>query len=180
MSINWSTVATSALTALIVTLGVEYLAKPRLEARKERILDALRARRELLTSLTVMAVAADAVRTKIPHGIDATVRERLVVERTRQYDRLRDEAQRLGDTLPRYVSVFVGPVRTLLVSYASTTWGLLLSAQAQYQQAETIYEMTQQLATVLDGPRWRPHARVAALIRLREAIGETLTMNDNG
>ncbi|MEU4775535.1 hypothetical protein [Micromonospora sp. NPDC023644] len=49
-SINWDTVATSvvaaALTAVFVTLAIEYFAKPRLEARKERILQYHKARRD--------------------------------------------------------------------------------------------------------------------------------------
>jgi len=49
-SINWDTVVTSvlasALTAVFVTLAVEYLAKPRLEARKERFLQYHKTRRD--------------------------------------------------------------------------------------------------------------------------------------
>lgn len=39
----------SALTAAVVTLLIEYAAKPRLEARKERIVESARTRRDLLT-----------------------------------------------------------------------------------------------------------------------------------
>jgi hypothetical protein len=36
--INWDTVVTSAATALVVTLVIEYFAKPGLEARKSGFL----------------------------------------------------------------------------------------------------------------------------------------------
>lgn len=48
-SINWDTVSTAGATALVVTLAVEYVAKPRLEARKEAILDALWRRDRVLS-----------------------------------------------------------------------------------------------------------------------------------
>lgn len=47
-SVVWASVIASAFVALVVTLAVEYLAKPGLEARKDRILEG---RRELRTGL---------------------------------------------------------------------------------------------------------------------------------
>ena len=44
-SILWASILASAGVALVTTLLVEYLAKPGLEARKERILEDKRARR---------------------------------------------------------------------------------------------------------------------------------------
>jgi hypothetical protein len=43
--VHWTPILSSAVTAVFVTLLVEYLAKPRLEARKDRILEGMRARR---------------------------------------------------------------------------------------------------------------------------------------
>jgi hypothetical protein len=45
----WTEVWVSALVAVVVTLAIEYAAKPHLEARKERILNAARERREAET-----------------------------------------------------------------------------------------------------------------------------------
>lgn len=50
-----SSLFASALVAVLTTLLVEYLAKPRLEARKERILDEARGRRAVLTKLRLTA-----------------------------------------------------------------------------------------------------------------------------
>jgi hypothetical protein len=47
----WASIVASAIVAGLVTVLIEYLAKPRLEARKERILDADRRKREALYGL---------------------------------------------------------------------------------------------------------------------------------
>ncbi len=49
---NWRTVLISAAVAAVTTLLIEYLAKPRLEARKERIVKRQRLRRQLKADLT--------------------------------------------------------------------------------------------------------------------------------
>jgi hypothetical protein len=49
-SVVWASVITSTFVALITTLLVEYFAKPRLEARKERILDKSRQRRNAINN----------------------------------------------------------------------------------------------------------------------------------
>ncbi len=48
---NLDAVLTSAIVAALVTLGIEFAAKPRLEARKIRILDAHQRRRDLVDAL---------------------------------------------------------------------------------------------------------------------------------
>ncbi len=49
-SVVWASVIASAFVAAVITLLIEYLAKPRLEARKERILEKGRQRRTALTN----------------------------------------------------------------------------------------------------------------------------------
>jgi hypothetical protein len=73
-SINWSTVWTAGATALFVTLAIEYVAKPRLEARKEQILDALRARGEVKALVTRMSFAAMRYVQDLPDGVDSQLR----------------------------------------------------------------------------------------------------------
>lgn len=51
-SVSWPSILASALVALVVTLIVEYLAKPRLEARKDRIIEYNRDRRATLKRLS--------------------------------------------------------------------------------------------------------------------------------
>lgn len=49
-SVVWASVLASAFVALVTTLLIEYFAKPRLEARKERILDKTRQRRNAINN----------------------------------------------------------------------------------------------------------------------------------
>jgi hypothetical protein len=50
-TVSWPTLLASALVALVVTLLIEYLAKPGLEARKDRIVENSREQRSALKSL---------------------------------------------------------------------------------------------------------------------------------
>lgn len=50
------TIVSAVITAVLTTLVVEYAAKPQLEARKERILDIWRRRRELQRRLTDLSL----------------------------------------------------------------------------------------------------------------------------
>jgi hypothetical protein len=56
MNATASTVVSAVLTALLTTLLVEYFAKPWLDARKERILEDHRRRRDLQRLLVDLAV----------------------------------------------------------------------------------------------------------------------------
>ena len=51
LPVQAQTALISAVTAAVITMVVEYLAKPGLEARKDRILEVHRARRETATQL---------------------------------------------------------------------------------------------------------------------------------
>lgn len=57
--VDTATILTSAGVAGTVTLLVEYAAKPHLEARKERILERHRRRREIITRVGDIALAAE-------------------------------------------------------------------------------------------------------------------------
>jgi hypothetical protein len=104
--IDWSTVTTAAATALVVTsvvtVSVEYLAKPRLEARKERILDQLRARRALIALIVDLTFSADAVAVDVPKDADAAARERILAERRRHYVRMGELTLELSDHVGKY------------------------------------------------------------------------------
>lgn len=57
-SISWPSILASALVALVVTLVVEYLAKPGLEARKDRIIEYNREQRAALRDIRRAAYLA--------------------------------------------------------------------------------------------------------------------------
>ncbi|MGW0503213.1 hypothetical protein [Micromonospora sp. NPDC003241] len=165
-SINWDTVATSAVTALVVTLAVEYAAKPWLEARKERILGALRSRRELSAAITGVALPAAFLSIDMPKDAKGEVRESLLAERKRQYERLRDQAQALVDSMDRHASTFFGPSMNLVITYISTVQGVMLSTRTRHDKARLIHDLSKQIAMVLDGRWWQAPARMRAMWEL--------------
>jgi hypothetical protein len=83
----------SALVAAVVTLGIEYFAKPSLEVRKDRIVDQHRTRREVLRSYNklVFDVARLTVQLR-EEGAPVTYRHSQVAELN---DLIREESKRL-------------------------------------------------------------------------------------
>ncbi|WP_157245394.1 hypothetical protein [Nonomuraea typhae] len=174
MSINWETLIASATISVIVPLGIEYFAKPRLEARKEEILDAHRSRRELLAATVRIVQAADVVSAHVPGGAEPAVRGNVYVEQDRQYERLVGEVQRLADDAGRHARTFLPPLLTLVVGYTSVLQGLLMSARPRTDQADGIKELASAVALLLSPPRlwqvWRAPAHARALARVRQLV----------
>jgi H2-forming N5,N10-methylenetetrahydromethanopterin dehydrogenase-like enzyme len=81
-------VLAAAVTALVVTAVVEYFAKPTLEARKERILEQLRARRTLMRLIVELSEAAALVAADVPKFVDQDAHDRCLAERRRCYARM--------------------------------------------------------------------------------------------
>lgn len=73
-SISWLTLLASAGVALVVTLLVEYLAKPWLEARKDRILDNNRGKRKAIKGVARSAYLAGRL---VPYKNDPNVASKL-------------------------------------------------------------------------------------------------------
>jgi hypothetical protein len=62
------TVLVSVLVSALVALGIEYAAKPRIEARKELLLEGYRRRRELLGHLDTISMIAGSW-SELPAGV---------------------------------------------------------------------------------------------------------------
>lgn len=172
-SINWDTVATSAITALTVTLATEYVAKPRLEARKERILAALRSRRELSAALTAIALPAAFLAVDMPTDAEPQARDSLRAERRRQYERMRDQAQTLMDNMDRHASTFHSMPMKLVMEYIGTVHGVMLSARTQHDKAKYIHNLSLQMALILDGRWWQIVARLRALQKFQQMVEQS-------
>ncbi|MGY3520203.1 hypothetical protein ACVMYR_28250 [Micromonospora sp. PTRAS2] len=169
-TINWDTVATAAATAVFVTLAVEYAAKPRLEARKERILAAGKSRRALSAAITSIAIPAAFLSVDLPKEMRGDVREAVRAERRRQYERMREQAQRLVDGADEHVGTFLGRSIPMVMSYITTVHGIMLSARTRHDKAQMIYDLSKQMGMVLDGRWWQMPARVRALWELERLV----------
>jgi len=163
---NWDTVLTSAGTAIAVTVAVEYFAKPRLEARKERILSAHRSRDELIAALVPIAQAAEMLLGETPKDVSREMRDRFRAERQRQYDRLQEQVQHLYDDVGRYSGTYVSTYMNLVMRFVMNAQGVMLSARTQHEKARLIKAMTVPMATVLS-PSWR---RLMAVARAKAEV----------
>ncbi|MEV6638280.1 hypothetical protein AB0M54_46945 [Actinoplanes sp. NPDC051470] len=165
-SINWDTVVTAAATAAFVTMAVEYFAKPLLEARKERILDIARARRELDVAVRRMTMAAGKVGLKLPDSADLELKAIWRKERERHYELMRAQTLQVSDDMDRYALAYIGPASNLVMRYAFCVHGIVLSLRTHEHQAEIIAELGKTMAVVITPPRpWQ-------YVRFWRAIGE--------
>ncbi|MCG5462889.1 hypothetical protein MED01_001001 [Micromonospora sp. MED01] len=174
-NINWDTVATSVAAAVFTTLAIEYTAKPWLEARKDRILEGMRGRRELLATIIKIALPAAFLTEHLPPSTPADMRQRLLEGRRQQYEVMRDQIQHLFENTGRYGGLYPGPVRDLVIRYILCIQGLAWSRRTQNDQARIVRALTAELALVLDGPRRHAPARLRAMRELDKLIRETET-----
>ncbi|MEW9527845.1 hypothetical protein [Microbispora sp. NPDC049125] len=178
VALNLESLLVPTAVSLVVTLGIEYAAKPRLEARKERILEAVRTRRELLARLAVIGMAATAAAMEMPAGVSEAVLKKLRAERARQFERLEAEVRQLVDDAGRYLATFTGPARALVADYLFVQLGVLLSGRSRSEQCARVLELTKQMAVVLDGPRWRFWVRLKAWFALSRTLAGLQTIDE--
>ncbi|MEU5554301.1 hypothetical protein ABZ738_31470 [Micromonospora sp. NPDC047793] len=172
-SINWDTVATAAATAIFVTLAVEYAAKPRLEARKERILAVHRSRRELAVAVRGIAVTSAFLALDLPKDAAGDVRAQLLAERARKHEQMRDQAQAMFDVGDSHAATYPGWVMESVMSYITTVQGVMLSARTQHDKACLIRDLSQHMAVIVDARILRPLAFMNARAGLDALVAKT-------
>lgn len=155
-SINWDTVATAAATAAIVTLVVEYAAKPRLEARKERILAAHRSRRELSIAIRGICVTAAFLGIDMPKDAVGAARTKLLAERARKYEQMCEQARRMFDLVDAHAATYPGWMMEAVMSYIGNMQGVMLSARTQHAQARLVQDLSRHAAGLVDARMTHP------------------------
>ncbi|MEV7227288.1 hypothetical protein AB0M79_09735 [Polymorphospora sp. NPDC051019] len=171
-TINWTTVITAATTAGLVTIAVEYAAKPRLEARKDRILETLRNRRELVATALSAALTTEFLLHDLPADADRELRDTFRAERKRHYERVQQQVQTLYDSIGKYGTLYRNPVRDLVIQYIMQMYGVILSRRTQRRKAEIIKGLTAPMIVLLDGPKHKLVARAVALKEIRRLMDE--------
>lgn len=177
--ILWASILASAVVAGFVTILIEYLAKPRLEARKERILDAYRQEREALRGLR-RAVQRAGIMCEIS-GIKGTY-EALAQDRMRK---LGAEVDQLVDA----AFVALTAPRSLDHSWKYTAGfisGFMTNAQVDppdgdaMSQAMPIFEDLELYRTLFEIPRWHWRQRRLIVDELMEhyANRKTASLSD--
>jgi hypothetical protein len=173
MAIEWRTVATAVVTAVLVTLVVEYLVKPGLEARKEGHLTTARNRRALLVAILDLAMAAQIVSAELPGEAAWALQRAFREERERHYGRLRTLAMEMFDNLGRYAQAYPWPYRDEPVAFVMCLYGVMISTRPKRRQAEIILGLAQVAARVFDPSIRRPSEWQLARAQLAKLISET-------
>lgn len=159
-----------AIAGGLVALMFEYLAKPRLEARKERILRAVRNRDELLGHLIAIGVVARQLATDTPKDLAPGVREGFLLEQQRAYQRLNETTHVLYDRMGDLAGSYAWLPRDLIIRYMIVMRGLLMSDRTRHAKAKETSAITEPLAGYLTlVPLWAPWRNIRRAKALLEA-----------
>jgi len=164
------TVAVAAAVSGLVALGIEYAAKPRLEARKEELLELHRRRRELKAMLLkIMTLSA----MWGPYAAGGA--SELDGEMARALGQLDDMTRKLFDDVEWYAGTFSSlmvkgrpPLRDLVIRYIFAARAVYLSEMPREDMLRILGEMSEPLQVGLAG-RW-PMTRGRAVAGLPEVL----------
>jgi hypothetical protein len=164
----------SALTSALVALGIELVAKPRMEARKERILGDHRSRLRFDQRLTqIIVMSATWEQFVIPPGTREDFRDRLESEQARALRELDEITQVLIDELGSYAGTYVSwnlPVlgttgQAPIARYAFIARGISLSDRPAIEKLRSLKEISLVMQEALFS-RWHAVRRARALQKL--------------
>jgi hypothetical protein len=98
-----SNLVSSAVVAGVVTIGLEWVAKPRMDARKERILETIRSSRKFENNLLKLEVTAGMwAQHQYPPNATRATKEAIDVERQRAFQQIDDTTREMVDDLGFY------------------------------------------------------------------------------
>jgi hypothetical protein len=166
MSDTLTTVLVSALTSGAVALGTEWAFKPRTEARKERLLELHRKRRELgrhmMTILTNAAKWASL-------DMDDTTKAQLAGEISRSDQAIEYATRTMNDELDEIAfSYTTRRIKNSVVGYIFAVRMVQISGRIRTDKLQLLKDITEPAHVWLFGSRWRPVARVLAMQRLEQ------------
>jgi hypothetical protein len=179
MSSTAITILTSALVSGVVALGIEWVVKPRLEARKERIIGYWRKRHTFDSYLLKMLVISGRwSELKEPAEVSDDFRRKLSGEMDRDFGQIDDMTRELFDDIGSYALTYVGmklpyikrSIPDMIADYIYIVRGIAISDRAQHTKAEIIRELTEPTFNYLFGNRKHPVRRMRALFRLPQVL----------
>lgn len=161
--ISFDTVLIAAGTSAAVALAVEWAAKPRLEARKERILDEHRSRREVVRHVRRIVQICSMLR----HDITADGDEASKVQGF--LNARRAELVRIGEDMEvKALAYFLkspnARARSVLGGLIGLTQGVALSSKPTKEVARQLLAVAGPALNYHGSPRWRIRYRRTALL----------------
>lgn len=176
-----STVVTAAVVSAVVSIFFEWVAKPRMDARKERILNDIGNRRKFENNLLRLDVASGMwARFKYPANATRQTKEAIDSERQRAYQQIDDTTKEMVDDLGFYALTYLGvrirPLKTsvpeMISRYVYCVRGVYLSNRTYTTKAEIIHKLTEPMRTYLFGGKLHWLHRVNALIEMPRLLDE--------
>jgi hypothetical protein len=158
---------TSASVAAVVTLMIEYSAKPRLEARKDRILERERSKRKAAQLLLEVTQIAGQLSYREEIARDAEVRRRLAEHTTQLRQRLVQISDELVSLTPAFALELPGPVNRSLGLAMGNIKGAAVSSKLNAEVADELTEVAAPVADYLAA--YRLISKGLALHRIRQA-----------
>lgn len=167
---RFDTALIAAITSAVVALAIEWAAKPRLEARKDRILEYAKARREILLQLSLITMSAASLNADISE-LDSAERRKLLSV----LDEQRASVVAASGTIQQALAV-VGfktrpQIREVIARTIGLTRGIAISEKLREQAAAELMAVSSLALDLYHAPRWRFLYRRKLLARARQVYG---------
>jgi hypothetical protein len=167
-----TTVLVSVLTSGVVTLGLEWLVKPRLEARKSVFIDTYRKRdmfrRHMMTILLEISKWSN---YEEPKGMAEPFRQRVNEDRRRAIQRIDDAIRAMNDDINDLAFSHAGHrIPKLISRYIFAVYVVQLSSRSRADKWKVIKELTELAYNWLFIRSWRVRTRIKAMFGLTAAL----------
>ncbi|MET9339257.1 hypothetical protein [Nonomuraea sp. NPDC003804] len=166
-----TTVLTSAVVSAFVALAIEWAAKPRLEARKERILAVQRARFAAIDACREILMRLGGITTRNPFA-RSPEREKFIAEMTRMRSEIVDLSRTLQDHLVVSGIHQSALGRELYGRLVGRVRGAAISEKTNDQVVEELTGPVLLLAHLLETQRGKPIGRWVAKRNARAWLAE--------
>lgn len=168
------TVLVSAITSGIITLALEALLKPRLDARREIVGAAHRHRREFSEHLVTIAVACGKwTNYRKPPGLTRDASSRLREEMNRDANAVDEATRHMSDNAANIALGYAtSRIRELVGRYIATARGIELSDRPFQEKAELLGQITGPAHDWLFARRWRVVTVVKAHMELMRLLDD--------
>ena len=144
--ISLGSLLAAAVVSAAVALGVEWLAKPRLEMRKERIFRRWRARDDVWRTLHRILLAAAIMKNTQSQPEDVQAADAGIIPAT----------QELEEAFREVMLFTSGRDIDLIASYVGMVRGAMKSDRTCGQKGELLFACTPMIMDVLGGPAQKP------------------------
>lgn len=183
-----STVVTAGVVSAVVSIFFEWVAKPRMDARKERILNDIRNRRKFENNLLRLEVASRMwAQFKYPLNATRQTKEAIDAERQRTYQQIDNTTKEMVDDVGFYALTYLGvrirplktPVPEMIGRYVHCVRGVYLSNRTYTTKAKIIHRLTEPVRIFLFGGKLHWLRRVNALFEMQNLLDEYAPLDDS-